>query len=191
MRKEIGRSSQTELLVLCGLLLNLYVLHAQDNEPGHSIGKISTKGDLIVMELDDGALGKTNLFDLTGHTLRFTPEGSRNRVETGALRWDADFGPQLAGAESTLHQFAFPFAGRKWTSSLVGATGSIRFGTAEKEIRPDPYGRIDGRVVLGRFDQLAEAAGTLIDSAPSICVFLKPRLTGDLVMPRSFLIGWS
>lgn len=29
-------------------------------------------GNLIVLELDDSVLGKANLFDLTGHTLRFT-----------------------------------------------------------------------------------------------------------------------
>lgn len=40
-------------------------LHAQTGQPaGRSIGKISTNGDLIVFELDEDALGKTNLFDL-------------------------------------------------------------------------------------------------------------------------------
>ena len=87
MWKCTGRLSWSGVLVLCGLLLNLSLSQAQEeSEPGHSIGEVSTKGDLIVMELADGALGKTNLFDLTGHTLRFTPDGSRYRVESGALR---------------------------------------------------------------------------------------------------------
>ncbi len=109
-------------------------------EPGHSIGKVSivnaaivnaatvnaatvnvaTDSSLIVVELNDGALGKANLFDLVGQTLRFTPDGSQYRVDHGALNWDSDFGSQLTGAEVTLHQFAFPFSGKKWDSFFIG-----------------------------------------------------------------------
>ena len=108
------------IFVLCGLLLYPSLSFAQqgENEPGHPIGKVSTKGDLIVMELDEGALGKANLFDLVGRTLRFTPEASRYRVENEALNWDQDLGPELAGAEVTLHQFAFPFSSQHWRTSL-------------------------------------------------------------------------
>ncbi|HLM81705.1 MAG TPA: hypothetical protein VK302_13955 [Terriglobales bacterium] len=81
----------------------------QNNEPGSSIGKVSTKGDLIVMELDDGVLGKANLFDLAGRTLRFTPEGSRYRVESAPLYWDSNYGPELAGAEASLQKIRFSF----------------------------------------------------------------------------------
>jgi len=166
----------------------------QENEPGHSIGKVSTKGDLIVMELDDGALGKANLFDLSAHTLRFTPEGSRYRVESGPLRWDSDFGPELTGAKVTLHQFAFPFSDKSWTSLLVGTTGSIRFGASEKDISLDPYGHREGGISLDRFDQLAEVASTLINNAPSICVFLKPRMSGTRYvkeLPDRVVITWD
>jgi len=147
-------------------------------EQGHVIGKVSTQGDLIVMELDDGALGKANLFDLVGRTLHFSPDGSRYRVQSGAIEWDSDFGTELAGAEVTLHQFAFPFSGRSWTSFRVGKTGSIRFGAPEKEDSSFPRGPGDGGVSIGRFEPLAEAASTLIDSAPAICVFFKPRMSG-------------
>ena len=58
----------------------------QDTAPGHSIGNVSTEGDLIVMELADGALGKPNLFDLSGRTLRFRPEGPRYRANRLANR---------------------------------------------------------------------------------------------------------
>jgi len=76
VRKPVGRLWPSAVLVLFGLLLIVSLSSAQqDDEPGHPIGKVSTKGDLIVMELDDGALGKANLFDLTGRTLRFTPAG--------------------------------------------------------------------------------------------------------------------
>src|SRR5262249_32680738 len=179
----------------CGLLLNFSISKAQEvSNPGYPIGRVSTEGDLIVVELDEGALGKANLFDLVGHTLHFTPEGSQYRVENEALHWDSDFGSQLAGAEVTLHQFSFPFSSKQWNSFLVGITGSIRFGTSEKDIAPDPYNRRDGGVTLGRFDQLAEVASTLIDSAPAICVFLKPRMSGPHYvkeLPDRVVITWD
>lgn len=141
VRKPVGRLWRNAVLVSCALLLILSSSGAQqDDEPGHSIGKVSTKGDLIVMELGDGALGKANLFDLTGHTLRFTPERPRYRVVSGPLHWDSDYGPELTGAEASLHKFAFPFSGKPWNSFLVGATGTIRLGMSEKDISPDPYG---------------------------------------------------
>src|SRR5580704_3887481 len=81
VKKRVGGLSRNAVLVSSGLLLIASFSYAQqDNEPGLSIAKVSTKGDLIVMELNEGALGKANLFDLTAHTLRFTPEGSRYRV---------------------------------------------------------------------------------------------------------------
>ena len=166
-------------MVSWGLLLLIDLAFAQQNDaPGHSIGKVSLKGDLIVMELDEDVLGKTNLFDLADHTLRFTPEGSLYRVENLPLQWDSDYGPELTGAEATLHQFVFPFSGESWKAFLVGTTGSIRFGPSEKDTGLDPYGHRDGGIILDRFDQLAETASQLIDKAPAICVFLKPRMSG-------------
>jgi hypothetical protein len=201
MRREIGCWFWSGILGLCGLLLSPMcpsLSSAQEEEgpiePGHSIGNVSITGDLIVMELDDGVLGKANPFDLAGRTLRFTAEGSRYRVESGALQWDADFGPELTGAEVTLHQFAFPFSGRQWSSFRVGATGSIRFGAPEPDENPFPNGPRDGGVSIGRFDQLAEAAGTVIDSAPAICVFLKPRMSGPRYvkeLPDRVVITWD
>ena len=195
MWKRTGRLSWSGVLVLCGLLLNLSLSHAQEeSEPGHSIGEVSTKGALIVMELVDGALGKTNLFDLTGHTLRFTPDGSRYRVESGALRWEADLGPEVASAEVTLHEFAFPFSGKRWNSFLPGTAGSISFGTRDKEGSPGPRGPSDSGVSIDRFEQLADAASSLIESAPAICVFLKPRMSGPHYvkeLPGRVVITWD
>jgi hypothetical protein len=178
MKERTRGVSRRALLILCGLFIFASQSREQNaNEPGHSIGKVSILGDLIVMELDAGALGKTNLFDLTGRTLRFTPDGSRYRVETRAIQWHTNFGEELAGGEVVLHQFTFPFSGQRWKSFRVGATGSIRFG---KPINNglDAYGHRDEGVVLDRFDRLAKAAGNVNFSAPAICVFLKPRLSG-------------
>jgi hypothetical protein len=187
-----GRGS----LILCALFMGSTLLCAQEDaiEPGRSIGKVSTKGDLIVMELDDDGLGKANLFDLVNHTLRFTPDGSRYRGENGALRWDPDFGPELAGAEVTLHQFAFPFSGKLWDAFRVGTSGSISLGTADMDIRPGHGGSSDGGVSIGRFDPLSEAASTLIDASPAICVFFKPRMSGPHYvkeLPNRVVITWD
>jgi hypothetical protein len=145
-------------------------------EQGRSIGTVSTVGNVIVVELTPGALGTANPFDLDGRTLRFTPAGSRYRVERTALHWYANAGAPQAVPGVTLRHFAFPFSGKAWTSFAVGMTGSLRFGTTD--VPRDPYGRPDGGVVLGRFDALADAAATVADSAPAICVFLKPRMSG-------------
>ena len=179
--------------MLLGILLAGSFSCAQD-EPGRSIGKVSTKGNLIVLELDDDTLGASNLFDLQNRTLRFMPAGSRYRVQTSALQWDSDFGTALDGAEVTLHNFAFPFSGKQWNSFRVGLTGSIRFGTAEKDTALDPYGHPDSGVILQRFDQLSNASETLRDRAPAICVFLKPRLYGARYvkeLPDRVLITWD
>ena len=178
MNNGTGCLLRSGIIFSCLFLLYSSPSYAQEQEvePGHAIGKVSTNGDLIVMELNEGALGRANLFDLAGRTLRFTPEHSGYRVETGPLQWDSNFGPELAAAEVTLHQFTFPFSGQHWNSLRVGRTGSIRFGTAE--VNDGLPGRSDGGVSIGRFDPLSEAAGTLIDSAPVICVFFKPRMSG-------------
>ena len=188
MRLGISSSSifRAAILALCGLLLHQMfprLSFAQDDDvikQGHPIGKVSTRGNLIVMELNDAALGKANLFDLVGHTLHFTPDGSRYRVEEGSLQWDSDFGSELAGADVTLHQLAFPFSGQHWSSFRVGRTGSIRFGKPETSGNAPSGAPSDGGVSIGRFDPLWEAAGGLIDSAPAICVFFKPRTSGPL-----------
>lgn len=167
------------LTLFCAGCLTLSFAQDDDRiQQGRSIGKVSTKGNLIVMELDDGVLDKANLFDLSGRTLRFIPEGSRYRIESGALQWDSDFGSALAGSDVTLHQFAFPFSGQRWTSFHVGRTGSLRFGEPATENGPPSAGPGDGGVSIGRFEPLAEAAARLWDSAPAICVFFKPRTSG-------------
>ena len=180
MKKLTSRLLRNALVVFCALSFCSLVSYAQDDDvqPGRPIGRVSTQGNLIVMELDDGALGKANLFDLVGRTLRFTPEGSRYRVETGTLQWDSDFGPELKGAEVTLHQFAFPFSNQRWNSFSAGTTGSIAFGEREKDERDEYRDRGEGGVSIGRFDPLANAAGGLIESTPAICVFFKPRVSG-------------
>jgi hypothetical protein len=163
-------------LLVLGMLLASSQAGAQGRQdPGRSIGTVSTSGDLIVVTLDRDALGKANLFDLGKRTLRFTPKGGGYRVENLPLQWDSDFGAEMSGAQAELHRFAFPFSGKNWESFSVGIAGSIRFGPEARG--PGGAGR-GGGVSIGRFDPLQEAAHRLVDTVPAICVFFKPRMSG-------------
>ncbi|HEV2341207.1 MAG TPA: hypothetical protein VGS15_05365 [Candidatus Acidoferrales bacterium] len=161
-------------------------VHAQEREaPGHSIGKVSVLGNLILMELDKDALGRQNLFDLNEKTLRFTPGDDGYRVEVLPLRWDAEFGDKITEPRVSLHHFAIPFSGKTWDSFSVGVTGSIRFGPPAPPTGffggapPGFTPRDFGGVSVERFAQLSEAGGELVNSVPAICVFFKPRMSGD------------
>jgi hypothetical protein len=172
------------VLLVSALVFGCGRTYAQEErvEPGRSIGKVSIQDNLVVLEMEEGALGKANLFDLVNRTLRFTPQGSEYRVENVPLQWDPVFGSEISGsefsgAEVKLGRFAFPFSGKRWNSFHVGATGSITFGERKKIEAADSRGQ-DGGVSIGRFDPLSEAAGDLIASAPAICVFFKPRTSG-------------
>ena len=179
MSSRASRSACRIALIWLFTLSLLPTAYSQwQTEQGHSIGKVSIKDDLIVLELDDAALGRSNLFDLAGRTLHFIPDGPRYRIENQALQWDSDFGLVLTDGEVTLHQFAFPFSNQQWNTFFVDTTGSISFGSKEKTDNPDSGGRGRRGVSIGRFDPLSEAANRLIDSAPAICEFLKPRMSG-------------
>lgn len=172
-------------IFLINLLFVLLFIHKQSYgqngiTPGHSIGRVSVAGDLIVIELDSAALGQPNLFDLVGRTLRFSPVGSSYRVTNETLRWDINYGVELTGADVRLQRFTFPFSGQRWSSFSVGTTGSIRFGPPPSVGDVDAYGRSDGGIAaaIGRFDRLADVGPRLGEHAPAICVFLKPRMSG-------------
>ncbi len=179
--------------VACLLALSAPAMGQGRQEPGHSIGAISTQGNLIVMTLEEGALGKANLFDLGRRTLRFTPEGGEYRVENRALQWDADLGPEMNGSQATLQKFQFPFSGKSWDSFSVGITGSVAFGAAPSGGRGGAGGR-GGGVSVDRFAQLQEAARTLVNTVPAICVFFKPRMSGTRYLKElddRAVISWS
>ena len=181
MAHNVHRVSWRVIVLLCGWVLNPGSSYAEQQEtPGHSIGRVSTNGDLIVIELDRAALGQPNLFDLVGRTLRFSPGGSGYRVTNEPLRWDANYGLQLIGGDVSLQRFTFPFSGQRWRSFSVGTTGSIRFGPPLNVGDVDPYGQRDGGIAsaIGRFDPLADVGARLGARAPAISVFLKPRMSG-------------
>lgn len=152
-------------------------------EPGRSIGTISTQGNLIVFELREGALGRANLFDLSKRTLRFTPDGGGYRIENLPLAWDSDYGAEPAGPQVKLVNFTFPFSGKNWDAFSVGITGSISFGSAEGGTgvggRGGRGGGRAGGISVDRFAQLGDAGRTIINTVPAICVFFKPRMSGQ------------
>ena len=169
------------------------VTHAQaGQQPGRSIGTITTRDDLVVFELNEDALGRANMFDLEKRTLRFSPVAAGYQVETVPLQWDSEFGTEMTGPLVTLRGFSFPFSAKNWDTFTVGVTGSIAFaplpsaqpgagaaggGGAGGAGAAGAGGR-GGGVQIGRFDQLQVAAGQLLNSQPAICVFMKPRMSG-------------
>ena len=178
------------------------VLAQGGQAPGRSIGTITTRDNLIVFELNEGALGRANMFDLDRRTLRFTPGPGGYRVENTELQWDAETGPAMTGAQVTLKNFAFPFSGKTWDGFSVGTTGSIAFSGPSAGGPPSaagaaPAGRGGGGpggVTIGRFDQLQEAARTLVNAQPAICVFMKPRMSGTRYIKEladRVVITWS
>jgi hypothetical protein len=169
-------------------------------EPGESIGTITTQGNLIVMTLNEGVLGTANLFDLGHHTLRFTPDGSRFRVENLPLQWDPAFGAEMTGSQATLKGFAFPFSGKRWNSLSVGVTGSMTFGEPAAGAgrgNRSSAGGIGGRgggLSVARFAELQQAGPALIDTVPAISVFFKPRMSGTRYLKEladRAVVTWS
>ena len=178
----LSKSAWLIVFVLCvfGVLSRGSVTYSQARqEPGRSIGTVTTQGDLIVMTLNEGVFGKANMFDLVRHTLRFTPEGAGYRAENLAPQWDSEFGKEMSDPQLTLHNFSFPYSGKSWDSFSVGVTGSISFGAAQSTPGGGGFGGVRaGGVSVERFAQLQEAARTLINTVPAICVFFKPRMSG-------------
>src|SRR5262249_59270623 len=116
-------------------------------------------------------------------------------AENVAVKWDAEFGAALTGPQLTLRNFAFPYSGKNWDSLSVGATGSISFGAVQGAGAEGAAanGR-GGGVVIDRFAQLQEAARSLINRVPAICVFFKPRMTGARYVKEltdRVLLTWS
>jgi hypothetical protein len=150
--------------------------------PGRSIGAVTTRGNLIILTLDENALGKPHLFDLAHRTVRFTPEGTRYRAEALPESWDNDFGAEMKDPHATLTKLDFPFSGKSWNSFSVGVTGSITFGEpaaaagrAGREALPPNR---DGGLAVERYALLQRVGSELINTVPAIAVFFKPRMSG-------------
>jgi hypothetical protein len=160
-----GRSATHAVAAFALIFLVLALdhdLHGQD--PGESIGTVSTHGELILIELDPGVVVPANLFDMEGRTLRFTPVGEGYEVANLPLEWEEEFGEELEDAHVRLRNFAFPFSGQEWRSFFVNQHGTIGFA--------------GGSPTVGRFAEMREGAPLIIDTDPAIAAFLKTRMSG-------------
>jgi hypothetical protein len=174
-------------------------------QPGHPIGKVTTIGNLIHLELDTGVVAPERLFDLDHRTLRFTPDGGGYRVENVALQWDGDFGQALTGGTATLKGFTFPFAGKQWDTLNV-ATGSVTFGMRGGGGRGGVGGPAGNRTGAGgsrasgfqmeRYPEVRTVGRTFINMIPGIAAFVKPGLppTGQRYvkeLPDRAVVTWT
>jgi hypothetical protein len=158
-------------------------------EPGRSLGTVTPRGNLIIMTLDEGVLGKPNLFNLAHHTVRFTPDAAGYRIENFAETWDPEFGAPLTQNEVGLKNFAFPFSGKTYNSFSVGVTGSLVFGE-----QPTGEPRRGGGLSVDRFAELQTASSAIINTVPAISVFFKPRMSGTRYVKElgdRVVITWS
>src|SRR5437762_1934700 len=112
------------LVMLCAILVLRTAALAQERDvPGKPIGNVSVTENLILMELDQSALGQQNLFDLGQRTLRFTLGSGGYRIENFPLRWDADFGQALSRHQVALHKI-----GRASCRERVWSSAGARCG---------------------------------------------------------------
>jgi hypothetical protein len=158
-------------------------------QPGHPIGKVTTIGNLIHLELDS-SVAHQRLFDLDHKTLRFTPDGGAGyRVENVALVWDADFGQPLSTPKVALKNFTFPFSGKSWDTLNV-ATGAITFGATRGGrgggAGAAPAGNRTGAGLsaragfqLERYPTLETVGRTFINMVPGIAALVKTNLNGQ------------
>jgi hypothetical protein len=145
--------------------------------PGRRIGSITTSGNLVLLELEEGAVSSQNLFDLDKRTIRFTPvmlntagESSPAapgfRVENLSLQWDAATGSPLQGDTVRLTKFAFPFSGKVWDTLQVQNSGLIGFGGGYSSLGFD------------RFIHMQTAGAAMVNKIPVIAAFMKLRMNG-------------
>ena len=172
--------------------------------PGHPIGKVTTIGNLIHLELDSGAVAPERPFDLDHRTLRFTPDGTGYRIENIGLEWDGDFGSALTGGTVPLRNFAFPFSGKTWDTLNV-ANGAVTFGPMQsaggRGRGGAPAGNRTGAgfsaragFAMERYPTLQTVGRTFIGMIPGIAAFVKPNLNGQRFakeLPDRVVVTWA
>ena len=144
--------------------------YAHRSASGASSGKVSVTADKqILVELAPRETTASNLFDLNGRTLVFTPDGRGGYSRSvGPVAWENDIGPAVAdGAEVSFEDFEFEFGGREWTSFYVSSRGVITFGERLKYSHEG----------ANRGDTMRQIRSKLVTS-PTISVLHKPLLGG-------------
>jgi hypothetical protein len=150
---------------------------------GRPIGKVTTIGNLIHIEVAEGVLVPEHPFDLNRRTLRFTPQTGGYRVENVPLRWDPEFGAALQGSTITLRNLRIPFSGKTWSSFNVGSNGQITFdapegGAAVPVAASGRGGRGRGGLVMERYAMMETVGTTFINMVPGIAAFTRVQFSG-------------
>src|SRR5262245_8153269 len=137
---------------------------------GRKVGNVTTRGDIIQLELDENVIADQHLFDLDRRTIRFTPANGGFRAENMNLQWDTAVGSALQENTVRLTRFSFPFSGRTWDTMQVLTTGLITFGGGYNDLG------------LGRFVHLQQVGPAIVNKIPVIAAFLKQRMIGTRYM---------
>jgi hypothetical protein len=138
------------------------------------MGKLTTIGNLIHIEVGEGVLVPEHLFDLDRRTLRFTPQAGGYRVENLPLRWDPDFGPALEGRTVRLTSLRVPFSGKTWNAFNVG-NAQITFDAPEGGAGGGGRG---GGFAMERYAMMRTVGTTFINMVPGIAAFARVRFSG-------------
>ncbi len=122
------------------------------------------------MELLPPDTASANLFDLSGRTLLFTPDGHGGYSRSvQSVAWEDDVGSAVAdGEEIRFQSFMFDFAGQSWGSFFVSARGVITFGERLT------YSHYEAENRLGTMREVASKFVT----TPTISALYKPYLGG-------------
>jgi hypothetical protein len=164
------------------ILLALPASALAQRGPGRPIGKVTTLGNVVHLEMEPGAVIPARLFDLDKRTLRFTPAGAAYRVANVELKWDDDFGAALTQPMAALSKFTFPFSGKRYDRINI-ATGAVTFPDAPAAANA-PAGRGGGGsggygFQMERYARMLTVGRTFINTVPGIAAFVKPRLNGQ------------
>jgi len=130
----------------------------------------TTTDNQIVLELSRNDLTDSNLFDLRGRTVVFTPDGQGGYLRSvQPVAWERNIGGQVgSGQEVSFRGFQFEFAGSSWSSFFVSHRGVITFG------RPLQYDYVNTGFRFETMEQLNH----LLANETAISALYKPLLGG-------------
>ncbi len=130
----------------------------------------TTTDNQIILKLAPSDITDANLFDLSGRTVVFTPDGQGGYFRSvQSVAWERNIGERVrSGEEVSFQGFDFEFAGRTWTSLFVSRRGIITFG------KPLQYDYVNTGL---RFETIQQLNHKLVDET-AISALFKPLLGG-------------
>ena len=140
--------------------------------PGRKIGNVTTKGNLVLLELDEGVISNQNLFDLDKRTIRFTPVAGGEATSAAFARricrcsGTPPPAPRCRARPSASRSSRFRFPARPGTRSRCRTPGLIGFGGGYNNLGFD------------RFIHMQTAGAAMVNKIPVIAAFMKLRMNG-------------